>query len=101
MYGHLDSNKQYKLTYHNDQAGVLCAFLRQLCYRLSMGILQSCYLEYVYDPSLLDKFTHKDKSIKKSNINTLKNKSKITKDFCEYFYRYVNQKCKNSYEPLL
>ena len=53
MYRHLDSYKQYEPTYHNNHTGLLCDFLRQLCYRLSIDILQSLYWEYVYDPCLI------------------------------------------------
>ena len=94
---------------HNNHTGLLYDFLCQLCYRLSMDILQSLYQEYVYDPFLLKKCSHKDKpiveipiskKIHRKKINS-ENKSKVIEIHVNY--RYVNQKCKNicSHLPIM
>ena len=63
MYRYLDSYKEYEPTYNNSHTGLLYGFLWQLCYRLSMDILQSLYKEYACDPSIWKKCSHKDKPV--------------------------------------
>ena len=90
------------IQYPPNHTGLLYDFFCQLCYGLSMDILQSLYQEYVYDPFLLKKCSHKDKPIveiptckKIHRKKNSENKSKLIEIHVNY--RYANQKCKNSY----